>query len=312
MSNYIGMKCPVCGQTFTESCDVVVCPDCGLPHHRACWKELGHCAHPELHASAEAEAAAPDMPETAAPTQPEAPAAAEPETEAEALSKLCPFCHAENNSDASFCHSCGAPLTAPADAPQGTPFQVLYDPLGGVKPEEDIDGASAGDLARVVGENSSYYLPRFAALSKSKKVISLNFTALLFELPWLLSRKIYIPAIGVLITKLALSIPTIWGFIATQQAGGVEQNFSNSFWLLYNVCNVLQVVLQLAVGFFGNRLYKDHCVALAQKLRDRCPDDDAFRAAARKKGGISKFFLFLTGTLTFLYFMFTMFLNMAQ
>ena len=26
-----------------------VCPECGTPHHRACYRELGHCAHQALH-----------------------------------------------------------------------------------------------------------------------------------------------------------------------------------------------------------------------------------------------------------------------
>ena len=36
MSNYTGCKCPVCQQPFTETDDIVVCPECGAPYHRAC------------------------------------------------------------------------------------------------------------------------------------------------------------------------------------------------------------------------------------------------------------------------------------
>ena len=28
--------CPVCGETFQNGDDVVVCPECGAPHHREC------------------------------------------------------------------------------------------------------------------------------------------------------------------------------------------------------------------------------------------------------------------------------------
>lgn len=36
-------KC-VCGGD-----DVVTCPDCGTPHHRECYQELGKCANKNLH-----------------------------------------------------------------------------------------------------------------------------------------------------------------------------------------------------------------------------------------------------------------------
>ena len=36
-------KCPVCNKQFKESDDIVVCPDCGAPHHRECWEKEGKC-----------------------------------------------------------------------------------------------------------------------------------------------------------------------------------------------------------------------------------------------------------------------------
>ena len=41
--NYKGVSCPVCGQEFKEGDDIVVCPECGAPHHRSCYKQLGNC-----------------------------------------------------------------------------------------------------------------------------------------------------------------------------------------------------------------------------------------------------------------------------
>lgn len=42
-------KCPVCEESFKENDDVVVCPDCGTPHHRDCWKKNGRCFNEEKH-----------------------------------------------------------------------------------------------------------------------------------------------------------------------------------------------------------------------------------------------------------------------
>ena len=52
-NKYIGHSCVVCGQVFKKEDDIVVCPDCGTPHHRACYEKLGHCGNEALHATGE-------------------------------------------------------------------------------------------------------------------------------------------------------------------------------------------------------------------------------------------------------------------
>ena len=46
---YTGESCPYCKVEFTEQDDVVVCPDCGTPHHRVCWFAHGECAAADKH-----------------------------------------------------------------------------------------------------------------------------------------------------------------------------------------------------------------------------------------------------------------------
>jgi len=48
-NKYIGHPCVVCEEVFKEGDDIVVCPDCGTPHHRACYEKLGHCGNTALH-----------------------------------------------------------------------------------------------------------------------------------------------------------------------------------------------------------------------------------------------------------------------
>lgn len=42
-------RCPVCDKLFNESDDIVICPHCATPHHRACYNQLGHCANKDKH-----------------------------------------------------------------------------------------------------------------------------------------------------------------------------------------------------------------------------------------------------------------------
>lgn len=41
-SPYKGKTCPYCQAPFKDEADVVLCKDCGMPHHRGCWAENGN------------------------------------------------------------------------------------------------------------------------------------------------------------------------------------------------------------------------------------------------------------------------------
>ena len=49
MQNFLGNPCPYCGKNFESGDDIVVCPECGTPHHRDCYKEHSACANEEKH-----------------------------------------------------------------------------------------------------------------------------------------------------------------------------------------------------------------------------------------------------------------------
>lgn len=49
--DYTSEKCAGCGVKFSEGDDVVVCPECGSPHHRSCFMSAGECAHAAQHGS---------------------------------------------------------------------------------------------------------------------------------------------------------------------------------------------------------------------------------------------------------------------
>ena len=42
-------KCPVCDKQFKKGDDIVVCPECGAPHHRECYEKVVHCHFADKH-----------------------------------------------------------------------------------------------------------------------------------------------------------------------------------------------------------------------------------------------------------------------
>lgn len=106
MTNYTGIKCPVCGKPFRDGDDVVVCPVCGAPYHRSCYAEAGQCVFTDKHGT----------PEAWAPPK-------EEKSEPKDAAKRCPRCGSLNSENARFCEHCGMSLTAePPDSGEGVPF----------------------------------------------------------------------------------------------------------------------------------------------------------------------------------------------
>ena len=112
MARYTGNHCPVCEQAFTDDDDIVVCPDCGTPYHRACWHKVGACLHQSEHA-----AGFEWKPEFG------------PEAEAAAHAAICPNCGTHNEPGSARCSHCGVPLPDPEDMAHREDAQAESGPI---------------------------------------------------------------------------------------------------------------------------------------------------------------------------------------
>lgn len=69
MSRFENKLCPVCRERFRDGDDIVVCPECGTPHHRECYLKNKKCGVSELHAGGFVwNGRLPDEPKPAMPT----------------------------------------------------------------------------------------------------------------------------------------------------------------------------------------------------------------------------------------------------
>ncbi len=106
MTYFYNAVCPVCEQPLKKEDDIVVCPECGAPYHRACYKQVGQCLYQDKHGT--------DFAYLPDPT---------PEAEPQEF-VLCPRCGKGNPKDALACDNCGTPLApwfAPGEQPPQSP-----------------------------------------------------------------------------------------------------------------------------------------------------------------------------------------------
>lgn len=195
----IGSKsgCPYCEKVFTGGDDVVYCPECGTPHHRACWLEHGECANSAKHPEGFIwKNESPDpIKETASGEK----------REAEDQSD-CPNCGAENPPNALICTECGMRL---GSTPSGERFSYNTDFfMRGISesPDEDIGGITVKEAAMYTQNKASDYVKKFAKQNRSGKKTGWNWAAFLFSPLWFFYRKLYKAGLCFVALSLALSM----------------------------------------------------------------------------------------------------------
>lgn len=299
--DFIGNKCPVCDQYFHSDDDVVVCPECGTPHHRACYEELGHCVNEALHAEGYDFSQSEDNNDNRDVV-------------------ICKSCGKENDKYQFFCKYCSAPLQQEerrqtdndtqqqpfGNGVNGMPYNMPFlDPLGGVPADTDLgDDVTAGEAAKYVKQNTPYFVRIFnniKAFNKSK----FNFSAALFSGGYLLYRKMY--KLGAIIFALEVVIyaAMMYTVIACRD---LYQNFMNAYsggmnkateflsglefkdsLMLYipAISYIILIALMIIVGANFNRMYMRHCKAEIIKIKLNAKDGENPETLLQTKGGVN-------------------------
>lgn len=279
---YEGQSCPVCHTYFGEQDDIVTCPECGAPHHRACWQKEGHCHFAADHGT--------DRQWAKEKEEPVIP------------KRICPTCGKENPEFAEVCSHCGQdfdaedwgstdsetqqrpPVGQYTPPPQGdyVSFRTsVQDPYGGVSRNERIGEFSVDEIVQVIGPNSAYYLPRFLSMTHGGSKISWNWMAFFLPYNWLLYRKNLLFGIisficftattvfnDALLTKLHLPINTASPqelAVAMQQL--LAQPETKLVLLIFFLISMLMLAMRIFFGMFGNYLYLRTVLRKAKKLQ---------------------------------------------
>ncbi|MBE6794895.1 MAG: DUF2628 domain-containing protein [Ruminococcaceae bacterium] len=313
--DYKGHVCPVCNKAFESGDDVVVCPECGTPHHRECYDSLGQCINQNRHRE-------------------NYNYNREREVNADAEADImCPFCKVQNPYDSKFCKSCGRPLTFSSysdnktnetddsenhnqeAAPFGTPF--VFDPLGGVSPDEEFDcSVKASEASKLVKTSTPHYIPQFRQYHKIGRT-RFSFVGFIFGGGWVLYRKMY--KLGTLLTVLMglLALGDMYirvcfstdVTVISQQYSEIMNNMSekyaynfytafSDFFSSLNQQQVIICIITLAItfltllirvlcGVFGNRWYYKHTIKTVSSIKAQSKDNKEADEALKSRGGVN-------------------------
>lgn len=316
-------NCPVCNEQFKQGDDIVVCPECGTPHHRKCYEENGHCFYQDKHSEDfsfdDSQAENSDN-------------NAEDNSDSKVI---CKVCGTSNDSTLFYCSHCGATLLkennqnnstnktnseVPPDfngfpfgqSPQngGIPF-IAFDPMAGFKADEKItEDVTAGEVSKFVGKNTNYFMRVFGSILRTNKS-RFSFISALLPGAYMLYRKMY--AVGIIIS--AIFIALLAGTLIIQTTPEFTDayniymsNYSDILTNSYNGANVgdlfsgmtstnllyfsipavlkaIRFCIILFCGFRTNRMYYKHCIKKITSIKKLA---DSFDKAAENEAIATK------------------------
>lgn len=241
--DYTNHRCPVCDKPFSKDSEVVVCPECGAPHHRECYDELGHCFYEDKHKDGFDYKAEDSQHQNQSSTQ------NQNKTNSDSSNSdivACANCGTFNVSSNDVCNNCGAPLEKNSGAhnpydrhtrerqtppPTGSytnpqqPFSgFAFDPMGGLKADDEIaENVTVGDVAKFTNNNSPFFCRLFHQIKTSGRS-RFSFVGFIFHGGWLLYRKMY--KLGTVITAIMALLIISQLYIATFYQD-LMQNFAD-------------------------------------------------------------------------------------
>lgn len=309
MANYNGSKCIVCGKTFDESDDIVVCPDCGTPYHRDCYKQVGECINTELHNEGISWSQKKLNEEKALEAS---------------MDKVCPRCGFSNGAQQNYCSRCGLPLNDGANSqhfndgntqnpypnfgPMGQGFGGQsgqnqsgqpFNPFMGsgfvsIDEDTDIDGLKARDIADYVGSNKVYFLAQFMKFAKFKIKKSFNFCAFIFPEFYYFYRKMIGQGFFYLTLRIVLTV-FMEGMLLNLGMSGeattteiVDRISTSPIWSgLFMGLSLLTLILYIISGIFSNFWYFKKTKRDIGEIDQTAQSQTQRRETIARKGGTS-------------------------
>lgn len=276
MIDYGGQTCIVCNNSFTEDADVVVCPDCGTPYHRECYKQQGRCVNEVLHQSGGSwQIVKRDEQEA------EKRAAHRAEMEQQAAER-----EREGMGD--------YPNAAMYDG-----IRMNNDPCLGLDPQEQLDGVTIREMSSFIDTNRFYYLPLFRMMKQTGRKMSFNLTCLFFPELYFANRKMWGMTLLSMLIQTVLALPSVLVMFAEYTGlpfDGLDLHGSG-FTALINVTSLVDTVFTILCCFFANYLYYRFALRKIKGIKKTVTSEQALYSDLKEAGGTSAVNMILVGVI---------------
>ena len=190
--------CPVCEKKFIENDEIVVCPECGTPHHRSCYNSLGECKNKSLHKEGFSFEPVKENQEKIDILI---------DDEIKNTSDVVNVVNVEFNSD-----------DAKNNEDLKSTIEELFKNINGKSTDQVlINNTPSSYYEAAIGKNQNYYMPRFLIMEGTQKKHLLNVCAFVFPFAWAVYRKMYKLALLVFCIYIALMGVTMAPILSNEE-----------------------------------------------------------------------------------------------
>lgn len=326
---YKNNPCPVCNEIFKTGDDIVVCPECGTPHHRACWQNIGECVNTGSHGTGFVWKSIIKEEEKNIKKQ-EHPL-------------ICPDCGNENHPKSTICEYCGHYFDR-KKSDNHTEEVYRAGPLSVQRVHFDdlkIDNIPAVEVADYIGQSAPIYLARFVKMDQHKTKTSWNWTAAFLGPIWCFYRglnKIGLILCAMLLltyfvaftsadlkyydTVFRLSQEVVAGEISRDELVDemtiAAEEYNKNAKLSYvrtALSSGISIAGMVITGLFGNCFYRKKIHSDIMKARQEANDMPTYQYLIRKKGkgkifAVIPYLLFASVAQILVYFIMSFFMQL--
>lgn len=299
--------CPICEEKFNENDEIVVCPECGTPHHRDCYNSLGECKNAPLHKEGFSF-------KSVEPEQEKIDILIDDEIKN--TKDIVNVVNVEFNGDESK-----------NNENLRSTIEELFKNINGKSTDQVlINNTPSSYYEAAIGKNQNYYMPRFLIMEGTQKKHLLNICAFVFPFAWAIYRKmyklallvfcIYIVLLSVTIApiltneeyieamnKCYMEDPTFYEKVLLYDAGQsvtftktqsefieISKNITISPVIAYGTLFV-SIAMKILLGIFATRLYKEKLTKNIEKAKKLSLEESQLKSYLKSKYGVTPMFI---------------------
>jgi hypothetical protein len=299
--------CPVCEEKFKENDEIVVCPECGTPHHRDCYINLGECKNSALHNE----------------NFTFEPVIEEQEKidiliddEIKNTKDVVNVVNVEFNSD-----------DEKNNENLKSTIEELFKNINGKSTDQVLlNNTPSSYFEAAIGKNQNYYMPRFLIMEGTQKKRLINVCAFVFPFAWAIYRKMYKLALLVFCIYIALlsvtvapilsndeyveamnkcymEDPTFYEKVLLYESGQnvtftktqsefmeISKNLTISPVIAYGTL-IVSLAMKIFLGLYATRLYKDKLTKNIEKAKKLSLDEAKLKDYLKSKYGVTPMFI---------------------